>query len=196
MTGGKNAPQTQPSLFDRLLPAWLFRPSMQRLRVILAIPAMSLALGAYATALPPQALAPFSTDGCSSFPDRSLITNEDWCHCCVVHDLAYWRGGTAQERATADRQLRTCVANTTGNPPLADLMYAGVRAGGGPYFYTNYRWGYGWPFGRGYAPLSQAERVSVSEQEVLYRMGNPNLTCPPRQIFMQLWNSTLLPIKK
>lgn len=156
------------------------RSSVQRLRFLLAISTVSLALGACATALPSQTLAPFSTDGCSNFPDRVLITRKDWCHCCVVHDLAYWRGGTARERTTADEQLRTCVANTTGDTALGDLMYAGVRAGGGPYFYTNYRWGYGWPFGRGYAPLSEAERVSVSKQEALYRMGNPNLTCPTR----------------
>lgn len=37
-------------------------------------------------------LADFSTDGCSLFPDRSLIDAKDWCECCVEHDIAYWQG--------------------------------------------------------------------------------------------------------
>src|SRR6266704_5518251 len=72
-------------------------------------------------------LQPFSTDGCSVFPDRSLISKADWCQCCVVHDLAYWRGGTSQARLSADKALSACVLRVTGNRALADLMYAGVR---------------------------------------------------------------------
>jgi len=123
-------------------------------------------------------IEPFSTDGCSLFPDRSLINNSDWCRCCLIHDLAYWRGGTAEERLLADQELRACVQQATENQGLATLMYGGVRAGGGPDFYTSYRWAYGWPYGRGYTPLSAAEKLLASEQEQKYRALNPTLVCP------------------
>ena len=122
-------------------------------------------------------IKPFSTDGCSRFPDRSLISNHDWCHCCVAHDLAYWRGGTEEEKRIADNQLRECVAKTTDNKALADLMFVGVRVGGGPYFYTNYRWGYGWKYGRGYQPLSPSEQASVVTIQYEYMAQNATLSC-------------------
>ena len=122
-------------------------------------------------------LKPFSTDGCSLFPDRSLIGKADWCQCCVIHDLAYWRGGTSEARLKADRELGTCVRKVTGNKALADLMYAGVRAGGGPHFYTPYRWGYGWPFGRPYRELTAEEEAKASALEREYRAANPSLAC-------------------
>ena len=130
--------------------------------------------------IPQYGLTPFFTDGCSWFPDRSPNTNQDWCHCCVVHDLAYWRGGTAQERLAADKELRTCVVRETNDRVLADLMYTGVRAGGGPGLATSYRWGYGWPFGRGYKALSPSEQALASELEAKYRATNPTLACPSK----------------
>ena len=119
----------------------------------------------------------FSTDGCSRFPDRSMISNHDWCHCCVVHDLAYWRGGSAKERLVADESLRECVERSTANPALADVMYAGVRAGGGPYFFTSYRWGYGWPFGRLYRELSPEERAAADAAQAAFLKHNPDPVC-------------------
>src|SRR5690242_14538231 len=74
-----------------------------------------------------SSIKPFTTDGCSLFPDRSLISNKDWCDCCVIHDLAYWRGGTAQQRLSADRALQACVEQATSNKALAELMFTGVR---------------------------------------------------------------------
>jgi len=125
-----------------------------------------------------QVVQPFATDGCSLFPDRSLIDKSDWCSCCLAHDLAYWRGGTADERLKADQDLKSCVFAASGDSKLADLMLAGVRAGGGPYFFTPYRWGYGWPFGRLYEPLSAAEDAQVSSLRELYLSSNPALACP------------------
>lgn len=122
-------------------------------------------------------LQPFTTDGCSLFPDRALNGKADWCQCCVAHDLEYWRGGTAEARRNADQKLRECVVNTTNNKLLADAMYAGVRSGGGPYFFTPYRWGYGWPYGRPYRELTPDEAALASELERNYRNGNPSLTC-------------------
>jgi hypothetical protein len=104
----------------------------------------------------PQGLRPFSSDGCSLFPDRGLGKG-DWCGCCLAHDLAYWRGGTEAQRLQADEKLRSCVAARTGDAILAENMRAGVHAGGSPALPTPFRWGYGWPAGRGYEPLSPEE---------------------------------------
>lgn len=103
-------------------------------------------------------LKPFSSDGCSLFPDSSLITQRDWCACCFEHDLVYWRGGTYDERAAADARLKSCVLEKTGNAALASLMYEGVRIGGSPYFYNWYRWGYGWGYDRKYQALTPEEQ--------------------------------------
>ncbi|WMW82001.1 hypothetical protein RF679_06865 [Undibacterium cyanobacteriorum] len=122
-------------------------------------------------------LQPFSTDGCSLFPDRAYITRADWCSCCLVHDLAYWRGGTEQERMAADLALKDCVQKSTKNPVLANLMFDGVRLGGGPYFFTSYRWAYGWKVGRAYAPLNADEKAQADRLESIYRASNPELKC-------------------
>lgn len=103
-------------------------------------------------------LGPFTSDGCSLFPDSSVITKDDWCSCCFVHDIAYWQGGTYDEREAADASLRKCVLDKTGNGTLAKLMYEGVRLGGSPYFYNWYRWGYGWDYDRKYQALTNDER--------------------------------------
>ncbi len=97
------------------------------------------------------------------FPDRSPVTQADWCGCCFAHDQAYWRGGTQQQRRAADDALRDCVIHTTGNAALAQIMHAGVRSGGSPYFINGYRWGYGWGYGRNYAPLSAAENARADQ---------------------------------
>jgi hypothetical protein len=120
-------------------------------------------------------LADFTTDGCSLFPDGSPVERNLWCDCCVAHDVAYWRGGTEAQRKEADEALRACVEQRT-NKPFAELVYAGVRAGGMPVFPTWYRWGYGWKYGRGYTPLSEAEAVAVETrlQEYLARHAVPS----------------------
>lgn len=127
---------------------------------------------------PRPALRPFTTDGCSMFPDRALIGEADWCRCCLAHDLAYWRGGTAAARLQADEALKSCVRQASGSEALADLMFAGVRAGGGPYFYTPYRWGYGWAFGRPYGPLTAEEEAQASALERDYLASHPVPSCP------------------
>ena len=123
-------------------------------------------------------LQPFSTDGCSLFPDRAPIGRADWCHCCIVHDLAYWRGGTSEARLDADEELKACIHKASGSKALANVMFAGVRVGGGPHLPTPYRWGYGWPFGRPYKLLSLEEEVRAATLEREYRTKNPLLSCP------------------
>ncbi|MGD8595188.1 MAG: hypothetical protein PVF82_20340, partial [Gammaproteobacteria bacterium] len=90
-------------------------------------------------------LKPFTSDGCSSFPDGTMKQQSLWLSCCVKHDLSYWKGGTYQERLEADLSLEQCVADI-GEPNVAKLMLAGVRVGGSPYWPTTYRWGYGWSY--------------------------------------------------
>ncbi len=86
----------------------------------------------------------------------------------MAHDRAYWRGpaeGGYELRLAADAELRRCVAATRAErgaefaarwslpkervvtflDVTGELMYAAVRAGGGPCTGLSWRWGYGWP---------------------------------------------------
>ncbi|CAM3574657.1 MULTISPECIES: hypothetical protein [Pseudoalteromonas] len=107
-------------------------------------------------------LKPFTSDGCSAFPDGTLAQNELWLSCCTAHDLAYWKGGTAIERENADIALQKCVA-AVGQKEVATLMLAGVRLGGLPYLPTPFRWGYGWSYPRRYAELTAEEIEQVNK---------------------------------
>lgn len=95
----------------------------------------------------------FTTDGCSRAPDNK------WAACCIIHDIAYWCGGSKNDRETADRFLKQCVnkqANVMGN-----LYYAGVRLGGTPWLPTPWRWGYGWEdWPHGYDSLEHSPTVT------------------------------------
>ncbi|HSW12332.1 MAG TPA: hypothetical protein VLI06_05785 [Solimonas sp.] len=124
-----------------------------------------------------QTLRPFVSDGCSLFPDKALIGDANWCDCCLVHDLAYWKGGTAEQRQLADQQLHDCVLARTGNAALAKAMLAGVKAGGTPHLPTSFRWAYGWPRQRNYEPLRPAEAVEAQQLEQQYRTQHPGYQC-------------------
>lgn len=108
------------------------------------------------------ALTPFTSDGCSAFPDGTLEQQELWLDCCTQHDLAYWQGGTERQREQADEALRQCVAQV-GEEEIALLMLAGVRVGGSPMLPTPFRWGYGWPYPRPYGELTEAEKKQVQK---------------------------------
>lgn len=108
-------------------------------------------------------LKPFSSDGCSAFPDGTFEQNQLWLRCCTAHDYAYWQGGTYQQRVDADKALRRCVA-AVGEEEIALLMLAGVRVGGSPFFPTTFRWGYGWSYPRFYGELSEEELEQVQRQ--------------------------------
>lgn len=101
-------------------------------------------------------LKPFSSDGCSSFPDGTLSHKELWLACCTAHDLAYWKGGSYQQRLEADNELKNCVEGV-GEKEIALLMLTGVRVGGTPYLPTSFRWGYGWDYPRFYGKHSEQE---------------------------------------
>jgi hypothetical protein len=87
-----------------------------------------------------------------------------WCDCCIAHDIAYWQGGSEKKKIQADKQLRSCVLNKTNNRLLADTMYFGVTIGGSPIYPVWYRWGYGWPYGRGFQSLNQLEKQQVENK--------------------------------
>ncbi len=93
----------------------------------------------------------FVTDGCSGWLDR------EWdLECCVSHDIAYWCGGTREQRRQADAQLGECVAANTARA-VGTGMRLGVRIGGHPLFPTSYRWGYGHSY-RACYPSAEAQR--------------------------------------
>ena len=104
----------------------------------------------------PQVLE-FQSDGCTFYPDGTSSELVLWRDNCVVHDYAYWKGGTWKERRDADRKLRDGIRRK-GKPVIAQLAYVGVRVGGTPWLPTPWRWGFGWcEFPRGYRPLSLDE---------------------------------------
>ena len=119
-------------------------------------------------------LAPFTSDGCSLFPDGSGENSYLWLSCCREHDLSYWRGGTRTERQAADDALKHCVA-AKGYPKVAALMSMGVIVGGSPFLPTPFRWGYGWPYPRGYRALSIQDEAQVTwnlDQNTQQKIGS------------------------
>ncbi len=109
-------------------------------------------------------LRPFATDGCTLFPDGTSEYKDLWLNCCKKHDYEYWMGGTKAERLEADIELRNCVASV-GRPKIAELMLKGVRAGGTPYLPTEFRWGFGWSYPRGYKRLTDREKNLIKESQ-------------------------------
>jgi hypothetical protein len=108
-------------------------------------------------------LSDFTSDGCSAFPDGTYEEKELWHSCCVEHDLAYWVGGSSDDREVADHELESCV-EAVGKPTIAKLMLAGVRVGGTPWLPTRFRWAYGWPYLRGYTQVSEEEAKQVEQK--------------------------------
>ena len=124
--------------------------------------AAALAFSLSASCAAPGPLKPFTTDGCSDFPDGTTSHKTLWLSCCTEHDKAYWQGGTYDERRKADEELQRCVAKV-GEPGIAALMLAGVRVGGSPYWPTRFRWGYGWPWPRGYRAPTPSEHDQIQQ---------------------------------
>ena len=108
-----------------------------------------------------EEIKPFTSDGCSSFPDGTVVQEALWLSCCTEHDKAYWQGGSYQQRLDADIELKRCVA-AVGEPLIAELMLSGVRVGGSPYWPTQFRWGYGYSYPHGYTPTQ-----SLSNRELM-----------------------------
>lgn len=121
-------------------------------------------------------LSPFTSDGCSAFPDGTIKQNTLWLNCCRAHDLAYWKGGTYKQRVDADNELKACVGKA-GEPHIGIIMLVGVRVGGTPFFPTTFRWGYGWKYPRVYGELTAHELEQIKKASPSYS-SSPDTTSP------------------
>ena len=93
----------------------------------------------------------FTTDGCTRSPD------DGYAACCIVHDIAYWCGGSAEDRKEADGSLERCLDEKGSG--LGGVYYFGTRVGGMPWLPTPWRWGYGWEWPKGYESLVPHQSV-------------------------------------
>ena len=107
-------------------------------------------------------LQPFSTDGCSAFPEGTFSEQNLWLECCTQHDIAYWKGGTYLQRLQADEDLMICVSNRD-ETTIGIIMLVGVRVGGTPFIPTSFRWGYGWPYPKAYGELTSEENALIEK---------------------------------
>lgn len=108
-------------------------------------------------------IRPFTTDGCSMSPNGPRTKPNAFLECCVNHDLAYWQGGTLEQKNEADLALKACITEHS-NPKISEIYYGAVSIGGGPQFKTPFRWGYGWPNRRTYDALNHTEKKSVEQE--------------------------------
>lgn len=117
-----------------------------------------------------NSLKPFATDGCSLWLDGTPDQPNLWRHCCVAHDLAYWQGGTKEQRKQADEDILACVKQAQ-RPGMANYIYGNVRWGGSPYWMSHYRWGYGWDYLDGMWP--RGYKVPTAEEQALINAQMP-----------------------
>ena len=89
---------------------------------------------------------PFASDGCSLFFDR--IATISIYPACFFHDLKYWSGypnlteAERLERFVADAELMVDVASLGVDFFIAEMVFRGVRTGGGPVSLP-FSWGFG-----------------------------------------------------
>lgn len=82
---------------------------------------------------------PFTTDGCT------LVNDLDQRACCILHDWAYWKGGSRKERRKADNAFFKCIVRESKYPILAPFRWLGVRIGGKKFWgVKGVSWNYGW----------------------------------------------------
>jgi len=84
-----------------------------------------------------------------------------WNACCLEHDIAYWLGGSRTDRLRADEALHECL-NKYDLPVSAFLVKKTVRVTGSAYLPFPFRWGYGWPFPRGYRSPDPDARIRAA----------------------------------
>lgn len=97
----------------------------------------------------------FQTDKCTGWING--IGDIYWGHCCIIHDLYMWGGGTRVHRDQADINLRECVKDA-GSAFHGNLMYRAVRLGQySPISFKSKRWGHAWPDDYRYENLSSKD---------------------------------------
>lgn len=145
-----------------------------------------------AQVLPPgvqNVLSPFTTDGCSKAGDtglRIIDGNEfeiNWRHCCVAHDIWYWKGGTEKQRSKADSNFYQCLRGAGMGKTKAQAFYVAVRLGQNFLDKSIFRWGNGWKYLRAYAPftksdLKQIKKLEPTLNEALAMEHDPGLRPP------------------
>lgn len=117
----------------------------------------------------------FKTDGCTLFPDG------DYRDCCVVHDLAYFHGGTRRGRLRADNVLFRCVKNKKGwwHKIIAPMMWVGVRIGGVSFLPTSFRWGFGGKFKNNSNVKTAANANQPPRPKKIKNVAKPQKIKPP-----------------
>jgi hypothetical protein len=126
----------------------------------LAVFALVLSYNTHATDL---TLKTYESDGCTMFPDGSTNNKTLWRHCCDLHDLRYWFGGTKDNELQADLNLKSCVDEVAG-PVVANMMYLGVRTGHYSPIKNKYKWGWGWGSREEWLPLTADEKIYISTE--------------------------------
>jgi hypothetical protein len=115
------------------------------------------------TSAPVWALEPFTTDYCTSYPEGTKNRPDLWKHCCLIHDLYFWAGGSEADRDAADWDLKLCVEET-GKKKIAKLIYWAVRAGSrSPVKLPGKKWNNGWPERSYYQELSREDIHSIEQ---------------------------------
>lgn len=107
----------------------------------------------------------FDTDYCTNYPEGTKQEPDLWKHCCLMHDMYFWAGGTRKDRLKADQELKSCIEET-GASQIARVVYLAVRAGSySPIKYPDKKWNNGWSDRPDFRPLSNQE-IHLIEQEI------------------------------
>lgn len=113
---------------------------------------------------------PFGTDGCT------LVRDLDQRGCCILHDWAYWKGGSRKDRRRADNEFFRCIWKNSKYPILAPFRWLGVRIGGKKFWGVNrVSWNYGWDkfkWREEDGPITEASQRHVLRQ-ALADAGHP-----------------------
>ncbi|MEZ4104086.1 MAG: hypothetical protein R3B60_02240 [Candidatus Paceibacterota bacterium] len=87
----------------------------------------------------------FKQDGCTLFPDK--VFGSDFSEACLKHDIAYWHGGSEEERKKADTELRLNIADSgISGYYLQYFVYYGTQIFGDTWLTRLFEanWGFGW----------------------------------------------------
>lgn len=109
----------------------------------------------------PGDLRKFTTDACTGYPEGPRDNPNQWAACCLDHDEQYWAGGKKEGRSAADSALRQCVVDSGASNSRARMMWLAVRIAGTPLIPSSFRWAYGWPYYRGFKPITLEEQVEI-----------------------------------
>jgi hypothetical protein len=144
----------------------------------------------FSPAMASELLAPFETDYCTNYPEGTRKHPDLWKHCCLIHDMFFWAGGSKQDRNNADLDLKSCIEKT-GAAHQARIMYAAVRAGSySPIKYPKKKWGNSWGDREEDLSLTREETEALEEEIYSgYNYIDPSI----KEYFIFTLNSRLSP---